>query len=149
MDIPVVAQRQIPIVQIGETVKATWSRAQTSESLGTCTSSPGGISGNCGVDRDRRGSTDRIRATQVRHGTCLGVSASCCGVCPARSRCGVCDRPHPSSTRLQRHRSYVAPITSGINSLPNCDSADHPKIAVHRQGRRHLCRDTKADALRS
>ena len=87
IDIPVVVQRQITIVQIWDTVKATWCRAQTSESLGTCTSSPGGISGNCGVDRDRRGSTGRIRATQVRHGTCLGVSASCCGVCLARSRC--------------------------------------------------------------
>ena len=76
IDIPVEAQRQIPIVQIWDTVKATWSRAQTSESLGTCTSSPGGISGNCGVDRDRRGTTGRIRATQVRHGTCLGVSSS-------------------------------------------------------------------------
>ena len=42
-----------PIVQILDTVKATLSRAQTSESLGTCTSSPGGISGICGVDRDR------------------------------------------------------------------------------------------------
>ena len=57
IDIPVEAQRRIPIVQIWDTVKATWSRAQTSESLGACTSSPGGIIGNCGVDRDRRGTT--------------------------------------------------------------------------------------------
>ena len=73
MDIPVVAQRQIIIVQIWDTVKATWSRAQTSESLGTCTSSPFGISGNCGVDRDRRGSSGRIRATHPgssRHLSC-------------------------------------------------------------------------------
>ena len=117
IDIPVVAQRQIPVVQICDTVQATWSRAQTSESLGTCTSSPGGISGNCGVDRDRRGSTGRIRATQVRHGTCLGVSSSRFGVCPARSRCGVRDahtRGHVCTCLSRRIRDSSTTVLTSL-----------------------------------
>ena len=92
----------------------------------------------------------------ARHGTCLGVSSSCCEASTTRSRCGVrdaCIRGHVctciSRCRVRDSSTHFCFRVSryhkngGANSLPNSDSAGlDTETGTHRAN----CAEARGDS---